>query len=102
MIKERIASNLQSYMSFAGVKQTQLAEHLNVSRAAVSNWVTGRNSLDIEYIPEICRFLGITIPALFGEEIDSEEHLLISVYRGLNDSEKQMLMEFATFLRWRR
>ncbi len=44
--------------------QEQLGEYLNVSSQAVSKWETGSSSPDIEMLPRIASFFGITIDEL--------------------------------------
>jgi len=65
--KDVIRANLKACLSESGKSQTELANALGVTPSAVSNWIHGKNNIDIEYVPEICRFLGIPIARLFEE-----------------------------------
>ena len=101
-VKDDVRKNLEAFMSFAGVKQTQLAKELGLTRATISNWINGRTSIDIEYIPNICSFLGITIQELFGEMPDEDSLMIASAYKTLDNDEKREVRDFIMFLRWRR
>jgi transcriptional regulator with XRE-family HTH domain len=48
-----------------GVKQEELASYLNVSAQAVSKWENG-GTPDIEHIPAIADFFGVTTDEIFG------------------------------------
>lgn len=47
-----------------GISQAELAEGLNVTRQAVSNWECGKTEPDIETLHKISDILGITIEEL--------------------------------------
>ena len=65
-IRENLRENLSNYLSVKGVSQKQLAEKLDVSQSAVTNWVKGNNSPDIETVAKICDVLNISVVDLFG------------------------------------
>ena len=61
---------LQQLRRQKGLTQEQLAEHLFVSRAAVSKWESGRGYPNIDSLKAIAKFYSITIDELLsGEEI---------------------------------
>ena len=61
---------LQELRSQKGLTQEQLAEHLLVSRAAVSKWESGRGYPNIDSLKAIAAFYSVTIDALLsGEEV---------------------------------
>lgn len=55
------------------VTQEQLAAHLNISPQAVSKWENNLTLPDIQLLPEISVFFGVTIDELF--EMTDEKHL---------------------------
>lgn len=65
--KDVIRANLKTCLKASGKNQTDLANALGVSPSAVSNWIRGKHNIDIEYVPDICRFLGIPIARLFDD-----------------------------------
>ena len=61
---------LQQLRKQKGLTQEQLAEHLFVSRAAVSKWESGRGYPNIDSLKSIAAFYSITIDALLsGDEV---------------------------------
>ena len=58
-MKKMIGSKIKTYRKKAGLSQIQLAEKLNVTNRAVSNWESGSNGIDIELIPAICAALNV-------------------------------------------
>ena len=66
VIRDNVKQNLGYYLSLRGITQKELAERLGVSQAAVTNWVKGKNSPDIDVLADICEFLNITVSNLLG------------------------------------
>ena len=61
---------LQELRRQKGLTQEQLAEHLFVSRAAVSKWESGRGYPNIDSLKAIAAFYSVSIDALLsGEEV---------------------------------
>ncbi len=99
-IRNNLKRNLSYYLDLMNISQKTLAEKLNVSQAAVTNWVKGKNSPDIETVSEICDFLNIKMSDLLGENKNLNENLqnekynaLMSKYHQLNESGQAKLME---------
>lgn len=87
-VKEGIRLNLIELFEKSGKKSSDLADVCNVQRSAVSNWKSGKNSIDIELIPTICEFFGISIDAFFSrakqlEPLEQDEEELLCYYRML-------------------
>lgn len=59
-----IAENIRHFREEKGISQAGLAEGLNVTRQAVSNWECGKTEPDIETLHKISDILGITIEEL--------------------------------------
>lgn len=97
-IRNNLKKNLSYYLDLMNVSQKPLSEKLNVSQAAVTNWVKGKNSPDIETVSEICDFLNIKMSDLLGEnkninKLDEKDNSLISKYNQLNELGQSKLME---------
>ena len=98
-IRNNLKRNLSYYLDLMSISQKTLAEKLNVSQAAVTNWVKGKNSPDIETVSEICDFLNIKMSDLLGENknlnenLHKEDNALMSKYHQLNESGPAKLME---------
>lgn len=84
-IRERLRKNLAYYLTTKNISQKALAESLNVSQAAVTNWIKGKNSPDIEVIAELCEVLNISINDLLELPSDKIETELLQKYRSLDD-----------------
>lgn len=63
-LRDSLKQNLNHYLSISGMTQKEFAIKLGVSQAAVTNWMKGNNSPDIDVIAQICDILGITINEL--------------------------------------
>ena len=69
----------------------ELAEAVGVSKQAVSAWRTGKSSIDIENVPAICDYFGISIAEFFDFTKDLDEKELI-----LSNQERVVLDGFRT------
>ena len=100
--KSDIQYVISTLMKESGRKGSELADALGVSRAAVSNWMNGKNSIDIELVPKICDFFGITVDEFFGRSEAShltlEESSLLDMFRSLNDRGRARLLEEAEMM----
>lgn len=76
---------LQELRRQKGLTQEQLAEHLFVSRAAVSKWESGRGYPNIDSLKAIAAFYSVTIDAL----LSGEEMLTIA-----EETQKQQAQHF--------
>lgn len=59
-----IAENIRHFREEKGISQAELAEGLNVTRQAVSNWECSKTEPDIETLHKISDILDITIEEL--------------------------------------
>ena len=69
-----------------GRTQEALAEALGVTSQAVSRWESGGSYPDMEIIPSIANYFGITIDELFGYQNDREERIneIVDRLNGIN------------------
>ncbi|MCR5205543.1 MAG: helix-turn-helix domain-containing protein [Lachnospiraceae bacterium] len=84
---KNLGINIATYRKKSGITQEQLAEQLDVSVSAVSQWETGKTLPDIAAIPVLCHVLDISSDILLGidhEKEDAEVHGIIS------EAQKQM------------
>lgn len=56
-----------------GMTQEALANALNVSNQAVSKWEANQSCPDIQLLPQIADFFGISLDSLFGRETEQVE-----------------------------
>lgn len=66
-------------------KNIDLAKHFNVSEMTASRWHKGENVPDLDLLPELANYLGISLYDLFGitdpSELSDEELKVITEYR---------------------
>lgn len=68
----KVASNIKKYRQEKNMTQDQLAEEVNVTRQAVSNWETGKTQPDIDTLTQIAEAFEISIEELIYEEKKSK------------------------------
>ena len=106
--KDAIRYTLIDLMEKSGTSGSELAEHVGVSKQSVSAWRNGKSCIDVENIPAICRFFGITIGELFGEArkkqdaLAPDERRLLESYRSCSAEGKAEVMSFAEYQAVRR
>ncbi len=83
--REKVAHNISRFLKLKGKTQVSLAQHVGLTKAAVSNWTKGSTSPDINNIISICEFLDISINDLFGhydeKHLTVEEKIMLQEYR---------------------
>lgn len=84
-INDVISKNIRKYRKLNHLTQKQLGELVGVSTAAVSNWETGSNSIDIDSLFKVCEALKVSMSEISEEtkpfELNSYERELILRYR---------------------
>ena len=98
-IRKIIGENIKKISALKGIRQVDIAEHRGVSQGSVSNWIKGTNSIDIENLAELCRFLGVSLDQIYGVTpitpevtLSSEETELVSLFRMLNADGRNLSM----------
>lgn len=99
-IKEEIAKNIAFYRKRANLTQKELASKIGVKNTAVSNWESGKNSIDIDTLVELCRVLDVSICDIYGiqsgsVQLSSDEERLVSLYRSTSDQGKAFVLQAA-------
>lgn len=101
-IRRVVGENIKKVCALKGIRQVEISEHMGVSQGTVSNWFKGVNSIDIENLAELCSFLGVSLDQIFGVApltpevtLTQEETDLLGIYRSLNGSGKEMLLNTA-------
>ena len=102
-VKEGIRLNLIELLEKTGKKRSDLAKACGVGKSAVSNWASGDSSIDVERIPAICKFFGITIDEFFGRsqelepapDLTPDEQQLVGLYRSTNEFGQHSIVTLA-------
>ena len=71
----KISKNIAALRKQSGITQEDLANRLNVSNQAVSKWEAGKCCPDIEILPELATFFGVSIDKLLLDECLPETKL---------------------------
>ena len=71
-----LAEQLKTLRKEKNISQEKLAAYLGISYQAISKWENGNTYPDIQLLPEIARFFGITIDELLQAEKLDEQALL--------------------------
>ncbi len=82
--------------------QMELAEKLNISFQAVSNWERGTSMPDISKLPELAKLFGVTIDDLLGETSELINHAAdntVEEYLEHNEVTVEQLSEAAPILK---
>lgn len=66
-----IGHKLKSLRLQKGLNQSQLGQHLNVSRTAIGNWERGDRSISMTDLTLITQYFGVSITYFTGEEVVS-------------------------------
>lgn len=62
-----VGKNIKKLRRDTGMTQDQLAERLNVTRQAISNWETGKTQPDIETLSNLAECFEVTVEELIYE-----------------------------------
>lgn len=79
-----IGAIIKKYRRERNMTQDQLAEYLNVTVSAVSQWENEKTTPDISVIPPLCNLLGITSDKLLGIDIEKTQEKIIAIYTEAN------------------
>lgn len=85
----KLSENIKKLREQKGVTQGELAENLSVTPQSVSRWEKGQAMPDIEKLPQIACYFGVTVDALMGRV----EPSLYSISRELVEIRKQIREE---------
>lgn len=94
-----ISKNIKKYRKANGMTQKDLAKMVGVSIAAVSNWETGSNSIDIDSLFKVCDALGVSISAMANADMQDTDQLtllekeIIKNYRTAAPPEQMMVLK---------
>lgn len=79
-MKIQIAENIKRFRIARGITQNDLAVLLSVSPQAVSRWENGQAYPDIVFLPEIAKYLEVSVDELMGIGERSNKRLVNELY----------------------
>ncbi|MGE5396429.1 MAG: helix-turn-helix domain-containing protein [Chitinophagales bacterium] len=110
---KEIGKKIQQGREEKGYSQEQLARMIGCSQSALSNYEKGKRRLYLSQLEQLAQVLDQPIE-YFMETRTTEEHKpgiedqdkdllrLLNEFYGLNQSERQSVLDFIQFIRWRR
>lgn len=69
-VRSALTENLNELMKVKKIKAVDLAEAVGVSKSAVSHWLAGDNSPNIEILAKICQIYGVKLSEMLNEKIE--------------------------------
>lgn len=89
--RNNLHANLKHYRLQKGLSQAEVADHIGVSRQAISNWESKRAYPELDNIILLCKLYGITTDELLGndtkEKIDEKDTTSISIPKPQQESD---------------
>ena len=91
--REHISSNLTIFLTQKKMTQKRLADLLGLSQTAVTNWVKGKNSPDIETLLDICKILDVSVNEMLGQPLatTAEDVSFLRRYNRLDQHGKSLV-----------
>lgn len=93
LVRDEVAKNILFYRKKRKLTRKALSEKINVSASAIVNWETGKNSIDMDTLHELCKVLSVSIADIFGKcanmfdnNFSSRERDCIYKMRELNEA----------------
>ena len=101
-VRERLRGELVRLMAEnPEATSSELARACGVGGGSVSKWLTGETGIDIEHIPSIAEYFGVSVAELFGLrgewELGAREHRLLDAYAKAGDDGRDLIMKVAEF-----
>ena len=90
---ERVLTRL---MNENGVNQAELSRRSGVSKSSLSRYLAG-DDIPVSKAKAIADALGVSVDTLLGVQIEltSDERKLLSLYRAMNDGQREALFSVA-------
>ena len=76
----RLSENLVSFRKAHKLTQSDVADHIGVTKASVSKWETGQTIPDVALLPLIASFYNVTLDELMGYEPQLSREQIREVY----------------------
>lgn len=95
-----LAERLRTEREYLGLSQDQVARVLELPRAAVSAFETGRRKVSSVELARLAKLYGTTPDRLLGSEAPTDERTtrLFRAARSLSDHDKDQVLRFVEFL----
>lgn len=99
-LEEELAERLRSEREYLGLSQDQVARALDLPRAAVSAFETGKRKVSSVELARLARLYGTTPDRLLGSQtpIDERTTKLFRATKKLSDHDQDQVLRFVEFL----
>lgn len=81
-----------------GYTQEELAELLKVSRSTIGMYEQGKREPNFEMQETMADFFNVNLDYLIGRSSDTNEKILIEIYRKSDQQQKEQLLQYARML----
>lgn len=88
------SANLTYYMTINNIKRPQLANDLNINYYTICDWVNGRKYPRQDKLDKLAAYFGISKSDLIEQHKNDGSAHLLNVYRSLNETGQQKLIDF--------
>lgn len=92
--KQKVASNIDYYLRKAGENQVQLAKVLNVTKQAVSSWITADRMPRFEYINAMADHFGVSPEEILGLKQSVQIPVLGRVHAGQTTYANEEILDY--------
>ena len=93
----KLGDNLKKLLEQHDMTQKQLAKELDITPAALGNYIHNIREPDYDTLIRIADFFHVSIDFLLGHSIDSqithEEEVLLHIFRSLSTDQKEFYLE---------
>ncbi len=76
----QVQTTIKQLRKEKGIRQEQLAEHLHVTRQAVSNWENGKTQPDIEMLTQIAEYFEVSLEYLIYGKKRKQWHISVQAH----------------------
>ena len=90
-------NNIRVLRTNLGMKQSELAKHLQISQSTLSNWERGDFEPDQKSLIKLSDFFNVATDYLIGRNTPPKSHN--GAFDGLDDDDMDMLKQMAQHLR---
>lgn len=98
----KFGDRLRELLELNNLSQKQLGEKLNIAPSTIGNYVRNIRQPDHATLVVFADYFNVSVDFLLGNtfknELSEEEQLLLTVYKGLNNNYKRILIEEAKLL----
>ena len=98
----KFGDRLRELLELNNLSQKQLGEKLNIAPSTIGNYVRNIRQPDHATLVVFADYFNVSVDFLLGNtfknELSEEEQFLLTVYKGLNNNYKRILIEEAKLL----